>query len=112
MEELNQSVRKSPLRRSRKQIVKLLKKYDSKEGLTIVEFCRLHDINKSNFYNWQKRYGGNQADSSKPKGFVPVEVSHPTSQSSADSVPSLFAEVNGIRLYHVVPADYLKALIS
>jgi len=60
MEEPNQVKRKSPVRRTRKQITKLLKEYESKEGMTAVEFCKLRNINKSNFYNWQKRYGSGQ----------------------------------------------------
>ena len=111
MEEVNQVKRKIPVRRTRKQIGKLLKEYESKkEGMTTIEFCRLHDINKSNFYNWQKRYGSERLNRSKPKGFIPIEVS-PSSHPSG-IVSSLFAEVNGIRLYQVVAAGYLKALAS
>ena len=111
MEELNEVQRKIPVRRARKQIAKLLKEYESKkEGMTTIEFCKLHDVNKSNFYNWQKRYGSDQINDNKPKGFIPIEVSA-TSHSSG-SVSSLFAEVNGIRLYQAVAAEYLKALVS
>jgi hypothetical protein len=110
MEELNQVKIKSPVRRTRNQIAKLLKEYESKEGMTTIEFCKLHNINKSNFYNWQKRYGSQQRNNSKAKGFIPIEVS-PSCQPCG-SVSSLFAEVNGIRLYQVVAAEYLKALVS
>ena len=112
MEEFIKSERKSHLRRSKKQIIKLLKDYQSNEGLTIVEFCKLHDINKSNFYNWQKRYGygSKKPGNNKPKSFVPVKLV-PSAEASV-STPILFAEVKGIRLYHVVSAEYLKALVS
>jgi Transposase len=108
MEASNQKARKSPVRRTRKQIVKLLKEYESTEGMTIVDFCKLHTINKSNFYNWQKRYGSKRPGSNKSKGFVPLQIT-PLSQPPA-SVPLLFAEVKGIRIYQMVTAEYLKML--
>lgn len=107
MEELEQEKRKSPVRRTRKQIIKLLKEFEGTEGLTVIDFCKQHDVNKSNFYNWQKRYGSKQSPLSKPKGFVAVEVTSPIA-----SAPSLFAEVKGIRLYQMVTAEYLKTLAS
>jgi hypothetical protein len=110
MEESNQKVRKSPVRRTRKQIVKLLKDFESKEGMTIVDFCKLHEVNKSNFYNWQKRYGSVQSGTNKSEGFVPLQIT--PALPTAASGPLLFAEVNGIRLYQVVAAEYLKALLS
>lgn len=112
MEESIKRERKSPIRRSKKQIIKLLKDYQSNEGLTTVEFCKLHGINKSNFYNWQKRYvyGSKESSNTKPKGFLAVELT-PSTQLSLGT-PTLFAEVKGIRLYHAVSAEYLKTLVS
>ncbi len=111
MEEVIPAKRKTPVRRTRKQIVKLLKDYESREGMTIVEFCKLHDINKSNFYNWQKHYAIKESKPGKPKGFVSLELP-PALIQPAVNVPSLFAEVKGIRLYQVVSSEYLKALLS
>jgi hypothetical protein len=110
MEEVIPAKRKTAVRRTRKQIIKLLKDYNSREGMTIVEFCKLNDINKSNFYNWQKCYAIKESKPGKPKGFVPLQVTHPS--PSSDIVPSLFAEVKGVRLYQVVSSEYLKALLS
>ena len=110
MEETIPVKRKSPVRRTSKQIVKLLKDYASRQDMTIVEFCKLNDVNKSNFYSWQKRYPIKESNPVKAKGFVPLKLSLPP--SSSDSVPLLFAEVKGIRLYQVVSSDYLKALLS
>ena len=110
MEETIPAKRKSPVRKTSKQIIKLLKDYASRQDMTIVEFCKLNDINKSNFYSWQKRYVINQSKPVKARGFVPLKLA-PT-PSSPDGVPSLFAEVKGIRLYQVVSSEYLKALLS
>lgn len=110
MEETIPAKRKSPVRRTSKQIVKLLKDYASRQDLTIVEFCKLNDVNKSNFYSWQKRYAIKESKPGKAKGFVPLTLT--SSPSSPESVPLLFAEVKGIRLYQVVSSEYLKALLS
>lgn len=80
------------------------------EGVRVIDFCKLHDINKSNFYSWQKRYGPKPSKSSKAKGFVPLQVTAPSPPTAY--IPFLFAEVNGIRIYQVVAAEYLKELGS
>lgn len=103
----------SPLKRPRTdqaQILSLLKKYDSQDKLTVTQFCRRHKIHRTNFYAWQKRHGKKDEQSS-PKGFVSVEVVPPGSPSRLPEDPVLFAEVNGIRLFHFVSPDYLKALL-
>ena len=111
MEEIIPAKRKAPVRRTMKQIVKLLKDYQSREGMTIIEFCKQHDINKSSFYNWQKRYGTKQSRLGKPTGFVSLELP-PAFIQPAVNVSALFAEVKGIRLYQVVSCEYLKHLLS
>lgn len=110
MEEPIPDKRKSPVRRTSKQIAKLLKDYASRQDMTIVEFCKLNDVNKSNFYNWQKRYAIKESKPVKAKGFVPLKLA--ALPCSPDGVPSLFAEVKGIRLYQAVSSEYLKALLS
>lgn len=110
MEELHPVKRRPVVRRTRKQILKLLKEFNKTEGISVVDYCKMHKVNKSNFYNWQKRYGVECALPSSAQGFVPLQL--PSSFSTAGNVPGLFAEVNGIRLYQVVAPEYLKALLS
>ena len=110
MEASNHKKKRSTARRSRQQILKLLKEFESKD-LTITQFCELHHIQKSNFYKWQKRYGGEQTENSTPKGFLAVELTSPVPAPCPNN-PPLFAEVNGIRLYQPVSAHYLKTLCS
>ena|SRR5579862_2838804 len=93
-----------------KKILSILSDYDNRDDLSVVEFCKVHKIHKATFYNWQKRYASIEQHKSKPRGFVPVELTT-TSYPSISGTSSLFAEVNGIRLYHFVSADYLKALL-
>ena len=110
MEELNQEKRKSLVRRTKKQILKLLREYENMEGIRVIDFCKLHDVNKSNFYSWQKRYGSKPSKSNQDKGFVPLQITPPSPSTAIN--PLLFAEVNGIRIYQVVAAEYLKILGS
>ena len=92
------------------QILSLLKKFNSQDKLSVTQFCRKNNIQRTNFYAWQKRYGkkGKESDT---KGFVAVEVGPAASPARLSEAPVLFAEVNGIRLFHVVSPDYLKALL-
>lgn len=108
--EANQKGKRATTRRSREQIIQLLKEFESK-GLTIGQFCKLHHIQRSSFYQWQKRYGGKPTENNTPKGFLAVELTPPAT-APGPTTPSLFAEVNGIRLYQPVSAQYLKILCS
>ena len=106
MEELPKAKKQPGVRRTRKQIIKLLKEYHKTEGMSVVDFCQMHKIKKARFYNWQKRFNSALPGDDKPGGFIPLQPI-----ASSVSEPQLFAEVNGIRLYQVVAPDYLKALI-
>ena len=101
--------RRSRTQFSDEEIRSLLQDFNNQDALSVVEFCREYKIHKATFYNWRKRYATINAE--EPKGFLPVQVTAPT-DSTVSEVPALFAEVNGIRLYHFVSADYLKALVS
>ncbi|HMC84192.1 MAG TPA: hypothetical protein VKI61_01645, partial [Chitinophagaceae bacterium] len=93
------------------KISSILREYNNQDNLTVMEFCKFHKIHKSTFYNWRNHYANKKIGANKPKGFLPVEVTTP-SYEPVSTIPTLFAEVNGIRLYHFVPADYLKVLLS
>ena len=94
------------------QVLALLKKFNSQDKLTVPQFCSKHNINRTNFYSWRKRHSKKE-EQSNPKGFVTIEVT-PAPVTSSVRLPeasTLFAEVNGIRLFHFVSPDYLKALL-
>ncbi|MGZ3890623.1 MAG: IS66 family insertion sequence element accessory protein TnpA [Methanobacteriaceae archaeon] len=93
-------------KRSRNQIRELLRKYDKTSGITIKAFCKLHQVSEGSFYSARKRLRASAAPLPKPAGFV--ALSRP---AFTEATSTLFAEVNGIRLYQPVSADYLKALI-
>ena len=99
-------------RTSQAQILSLVKKFNSQNKLNLTQFCKKHQIHRTNFYAWQKRHGKKE-EQSNSKGFVPIEVqpTPPTSPTGLSEASTLFAEVNGIRLFHFVSPDYLKSLL-
>jgi hypothetical protein len=94
-------------KRTREQILQIIAQYKKAEGLTVKEFCRQHGISEGSFYSFRNRYGLKQQSKHKSGGFITI-----TAPMLKDSTNALFAEVNGIKIYQVVPADYLKTLAS
>ena len=92
-------------RRTRGQIVELLDQFE-KSKMTRAEFCKQHQINVSNFKKWRSRYKTGTVGSTSSPGFARVEIVSPAAPAS------LFAEVNGIRIYQPVSAAFLKALVK
>ena len=100
---------KKPLagQRNKEEILHLLAEYEESHGLTIKQFCQQHDISEGVFYSYRSRYGVKHQSKSKSGGFIAITAPVPK-----DSTNTLFAEVNGIKIYQAVPADYLKTLAS
>jgi hypothetical protein len=94
------------LRRNKAQMLELLQEFDKDHGLSVKEFCTLHQITEGAFYAARKRNRSKSKSKQKPSGFI--TIAQPLSKGSS---AVLFAEVNGIRLYQAVSADYLKALM-
>ena len=90
--------------RSRQEIIQLVKSFDKTNGKTIKAYCKEQQISEAAFYSARNRY---QLKNKPPhkSGFIPIQPQMGTQKSSM-----LFAEVNGIRIYQSVPAEYLKAL--
>lgn len=93
------------IRRNNEQICYLLSEFE-KAGVSVKEFCTMHNISKATFHKWQSRYKPKQADSTNLNGFADLHIIPSAGQTS------LFAEVNGIRIYQPVAAAYLKELLS
>ncbi len=94
-------------RRSRQEMVQLLNEYEKASGVTVKAFCELHQIKEGAFYSVRKRQRTQNPSKGKLGGFVEIRPAVPEGRTS-----SLFAEVNGIRIYQTVPAAYLKSLAS
>ena len=91
-------------RRNRGQITQLLEEFE-KANIPAAEFCRQHQINIANFHKWRSRYKPDANSNATAPGFASVKV------VDVSSSPSLFAEVNGIRIFQPVSAAFLKALV-
>lgn len=93
-------------KRREEEILRLLEEFDYSGGMTVKEFSALHGISDGTLYNWRKRYAAKRAENTKPGGFIEILP------SSGNTAVGLFAEINGLKLFQAVPADYLKILIS
>ena len=94
-------------RRSEKQIRALLS-IQEKSDLPVTVFCKTHKIYKASYYNWRNKYGLQRQTSAQ---FIPVQI------SQAESVPTLFGEIELaskviVRLYQQVDASWIKSLLS
>ena len=94
-------------KRTREQILQIVAEYEKAQGLTVKEFCQRHGISEGAFYSFRSRYGFKHQSKDKAAGFIAI-----TTPVLKNSTNALFAEVNGIKIYQVVPADYLKTLAS
>lgn len=93
------------VRRSKDQLLELLKAFEKNPGMTVKAFCLHHKITEAAFYTARKRYRMAHASKKNVSGFIAL------TSPATTATGSLFAEVNGIRLYQAVPAEYLKALV-
>lgn len=98
--------KQSSSRRSKAQMLELLNEFDTSDRIPVMEFCKLHQISKASFYSARSRYRIVDASKQQPTGFIAI-----TQPTYKEPCGNLFAEVNGIRLYQFVAADYLKALV-
>lgn len=103
MEQTNGTLRTS--RRSRDQMLELLDEFHKTPGMTVKAFCKLHQISEGSFYSSRSRY---RSSGSPQKASRFIAIARPVLNEPACT---LFAEVSGIKLYQVVPADYLKSLV-
>jgi len=94
-------------RRTSQQIRKLLSEF-KKGDMRIKDFSALHNISRATFHKWKSRYESKKVERAKRVGFAELKIS-PVSEST---VPALFAELRGIKLYQPVDAAYLKKLLS
>jgi hypothetical protein len=89
-------------RRSKQQIEELLNLF-AKSNSGVKDFCREHNISPANFHKWKSRYRSKPQVKKNASGFARMDIV---------SLPGLFAEVNGIKLYQPVSAAYLKELVA
>lgn len=87
------------------KILSLIKEREAK-GCTIESFCDEHQLSRSTFNRWLRKYGGNRPDKKASEKFVPLNVT----ALRLEKVDVLFAEVGGIKLYQRVEPAYFKAL--
>ena len=91
-------------RRTAAEIKQLLEEFKH-SGFNAADFCKSIGISEGVFYKWRSRYAEKPA--LEQNGFVNLRA-----LSVPGNEPGLFAEVNGIRIYQAVSAQYLKELLG
>ena len=103
---MNQNAKKAPrLRRTRNQIEVLLQEFEN-SNMNIPQFCKSHSVSTTTLHKWQSRYRSKVERIFKPAGFAKLNITSSVSNGQG----TLFAEVQGIKLYQPVSASYLKEL--
>ena len=93
------------LQRSKEEIVALLQECRESK-MSVKEFVKSKGIHEATYYNWRNKYGNKTLK--ERSGFARIKINPATPLASA----TLFAEVSGIKIYHYVPASYLKELLG
>ncbi len=93
----------SGVRRSKEEIISILEEC-RKSKLNVKEFVKTKGIHEATYYNWRNKYGSKARN--ERTGFARIKIN----PSPAIQASTLFAEVGGIKIYHYVPASYLKEL--
>ena len=92
------------VQRSKEEIINILEEC-RKSKMSVKEFVKTKGIHEATYYNWRNKYG--KKTLKERTGFARIKIN----PSPAIPAATLFAEVGGIKIYHYVPASYLKELI-
>ena len=93
----------SGVQRSKAEIISILEEC-RKSKMKVKEFVKTKGIHEATYYNWRNKYGSKAVK--ERSGFARIKLSPVTATAAA----TLFAEVSEIKIYHYVPATYLKEL--
>ncbi len=97
--------------RSPENIYALLNEFERAEGLTVKDFCKLHDVSEGTFYNWRRKYQNRDTEGGNgpSKRFIPLDLGSLLTNTERTA---LFAEVTkeGYRIYQPVSPEFLKSL--
>lgn len=93
------------VQRSKEEIISILEEC-KKSKLNVKEFVKTKGIHEATYYNWRNKYSNKLRK--ERSGFSTLKI-NPSTTTHTHAV-TLFAEVRGIKIYHYVPASYLKEL--
>ena len=93
--------------RTKEEIISLVEEHQ-KTKMSAKDFALSKGVRKATVYYWRKKYGSKPHTQNPMGGFATLKINpFPAGQASA-----LFAEVGSIKIFHYVPASYLKELIG
>jgi transposase-like protein len=110
---MDKTAKKQIIRRTEKEKLELIEKWEN-SGLPITVFCNQHNFSDSLFHSWLNKYRRGKKKAKPNRAFIPLQVSQPT---IADDTSTAFADLilskgHRIKIYQMVPAEYLRALLS
>jgi hypothetical protein len=76
-------------------------------GMYVQEYCKLHNLKPSSYYYWRKKLIGTTKANTNTGSFIQLQP-----LPSGGCIEVVFA--NGVKIHfeNLVPADYLKQLVS
>ena len=111
---MDKAVKKPIIKRSEEEKLALIEKWEQ-SGLSIITFCNQHHFSDSLFHTWLNKYRRNKKEAKPIGAFIPLQVRGANVRGENTSV--LFADLtlskgHQIKIYQMVTADYLRALLS
>ena len=91
--------------RTKEEIISLVEEY-RKTKMSAKDFALSKGVRKATVYYWRKKYGSKPRIQNPNSGFATLKIN----PSALTHASHLFAEVGAIKIYHYVPASYLKEL--
>jgi transposase-like protein len=111
---MDKAAKKVIIRRSEEEKLALIEKWEQ-SGLPIITFCNQHGFSDSLFHTWLNKYRRNKKKVKSTGAFIPLQL--PPADKYEKNTSAAFAELtlnkgHQIKLYQMVPAEYLRALLS
>jgi transposase-like protein len=111
---MNKTTKKVIIRRSEEEKLELIAKWES-SGLPISVFCNQQGFSDSLFHTWLNKYRRNKKKVKPSAAFIPLQL--PPADKYEEKTSVAFAELtlskgHQIKLFQMVPPEYLRALLS
>lgn len=110
---MDKSAKKVIIRRSEEEKLALIEKWEQ-SGLPISVFCSQHGFSDSLFHTWLNKYRRNKKKAKPSTAFIPLQVENTNAgnENTAAFAHITTAKGHQITLYQMVPAEYLRLLLS
>lgn len=111
---MDKSTKKIVIRRSEEEKLALIEKWEQ-SGLPISVFCNQHGFSDSLFHTWLNKYRRGKKKAKPASAFISLQIPKANEDHENNAAPFAqltLAKGQQITLYQMVPAEYLRALLS